>query len=109
MKASNLFLDKLRKWSCAFYMDTNFNPETQDNFRIDIELSPQNNYLYTFENGKEYAVPLNETGDEVISPFEFVKKLNIDREELFDHARIDEEDIDTSDNSAGVDGDSDIN
>lgn len=109
MRAVNLFLDKLRKWSRAFYMDTNFNPETQDNFRIDIELSPQNNYLYTFENGKEYAVPLNETGDEVISPFEFVKKLNIDREELFDHARIDGEDINTSDNNAGVDSDSDIN
>lgn len=109
MKATNLFLDKLRKWSRAFYMDTNFHPETQDNFRIDTELSPQNNYLYTFENGKEYAVPLNETGDEVISPFEFVKKLNIDREELFDHARTDEEDFNTSDNYAGVDSDSGIN
>lgn len=109
MKATNLFLDKMRKWSCAFYMDTNFHPETQDNFRIDIELSPQNNYLYTFENGKEYAVPLNETGEEVISPFGFVKKLNIDREELFDHARTDEEDLDASSTYVGVDSDSDNN
>lgn len=95
MKATNLFLEKLQRWSRAFYMDTNFQPETQDNFRIDIELSPQSNYLYTFENGKDYAVPLNETGDEVYSPFEFVKKLNIDREELFEDARVDESNCDT--------------
>lgn len=103
MKATNLFLEKLRRWSRAFYMDTNFNPETRDNFRIDIELSPQNNYLYTFENGKEYVVPLNETGEEVISPFEFVKKFNIDREELFDHAGTDDKDITAGDDSTGID------
>lgn len=108
MKATNFFLEKLRRWSKAFYMDTNFSPETKDNFRIDIELSPQNNYLYTFENGKEYVVPLNETGEEVISPFEFVKKFNIDREELFDYAGTDDKDITSGDDNTGIDGGSDI-
>lgn len=108
MKAANFFLEKLRRWSRAFYMDTNFNPETKDNFRIDIELSPQNNYLYTFENGKEYVVPLNETGEEVISPFEFVKKFNIDREELFDYAGTDDKNITSGDDNTGIDRDSDI-
>lgn len=108
IKATNLLLDKLRRWSKAFYIDTNFHPETQDNFRIDIDLAPQNNYLYTFENGKEYVVPLNETGEEIISPFEFVRKFNIDREELFDHARISEEDVDSGSNNAGADNSTDI-
>lgn len=108
MKATNLFLDRMRKWSRAFYIDTNFHPETKDNFRIDIDLAPQNNYLYTFENGKAYVVPLNETGEEIFSPFEFVRKFNIDREELFDHARISKEDIDSSSDNAGADGNSDI-
>lgn len=108
MKATNFFLEKLRRWSKAFYMDTNFSPETKDNFRIDMELSPQNNYLYTFENGKEYVVPLNETGEEVISPFEFVKKFNIDREELFDYARTDDKVVTSGDDNTGIDGDSDI-
>lgn len=109
MKATNLFLDKLRKWSRAYYIDTNFNPQTQDNFRIDIDLSPQHNFLYTFESGKSYAVPLNETGEVVYSPFEFVVKLNIDREELFDHAGTDEEDLDSGCNYAGADGSTDCN
>lgn len=108
MKATNLFLDKMRKWSRAFYIDTNFHPETNDNFRIDIDLAPQNNYLYTFENGKEYVVPLNETGEEIISPFEFVGKFNIDREELFDHVRINKENVDSGSDNAGADGHSDI-
>lgn len=103
LKATNLFLDKLRKWSKAFYLDTNFSPVTKDNFRIDIELSPQKNYLYTFENGKEYAVPLNETGEVIQSPFVFVKKFNIDREELFEHDRNIEGDSDTGSDSTGVD------
>lgn len=109
MKATNLFLDKLRKWSKAFYINTNFKPQTQDNFRIDIELSPQHNFLYTLENGKKYAVPLNETGDVVYSPFEFVVKLNIDREELFDHEATVEEDHDSGRDNAGDNSSADPN
>ena len=45
---------------------------------------PQYNPMYTFETGKEYQVPLNESGERVISPFGFVRKLEIIREELYE-------------------------
>jgi len=102
LKATNMFLDKLRKWSKAFYFNTDFEPLAQDNFRIDIELTPQKNYLYTFESGKDYSIPLNESGDEIISPFGFVKRFNIDREELFNDTAIDK-----TDDVAAVNNDSD--
>ena len=45
--------------------------------------------MYTFEEGQEYNIPLNESGDFVVSPFAFVSKLKIRREELYEDERSD--------------------
>lgn len=87
MRAINLMAEKVEKWSVAHYLSINYNREPGRDFTVDIYVNPRKNVLYTFENDKEYYVPLNETGDYITAPFNFVEKLYIEREELFEDAR----------------------
>ncbi len=83
--AIHLFLLKLEGWSHAFHLPVNFNAdEIDDNIYIDTALPPQINPIYTFESGMSYPIPVNTTGDMVESPFGFVGRLRIEREELYD-------------------------
>ena len=83
-RAAGSFLSRLDKWSRAFYLKVDSYGRPDNSLEIDTELSPQYCPMYTFETGKEYQVPLNETGEFIVSPFEFVRKLEIIREELYE-------------------------
>lgn len=83
--ALGAFLAKLKEWSTAFHLTVNFDRgEMGEDFVMDTNLSPKVNPLYTFEDRCTYSVPVNKTGDTVESPFGFVQRLNIKREELYD-------------------------
>lgn len=86
IRAVNLFMDKIQRWSKGYYLSVNFNPSHYENVMIDIDTTPRHNTLYTFETGEEYQIPINTAGDMVISPFVFVKQLEIVREELYEDA-----------------------
>lgn len=86
MRAVSYFGEKLKKWSDSFYLPVVMNREVKEDFSIDADIIPQNNDFYTFERNKEYTIPLNESGDMVTSPFEFLGMMRIEREELFDNA-----------------------
>lgn len=50
-----------------------------------VEVIPKENSLYYFTaNYEEDDIPINNTGDLVTSPYKFVEKLWIEREDLFD-------------------------
>jgi len=40
--------------------------------------------LYTLSNGKHSIVPVNHTGGSIQSPFTFVERIEIEREEVYD-------------------------
>lgn len=75
--------EKIEKWSKAFFIPVSFTRNIGNEYLVDIDVSPKDNKLYTFEHNKEYNIPLNYTGDEVVSPFGFIERLIIEREELF--------------------------
>ena len=84
MRETGALIAKLRMWSVAFHIPVNFEEDAiEDNVAVDPLCPPGKNPLYTFESGMRYVVPLNISGDNVESPFEFVTQLRINREELY--------------------------
>lgn len=53
------------------------------------EVIPKENSLYYFSiNNEENDIPINSTGDLVTSPYKFVEKLWIEREDIFDEEEV---------------------
>ena len=85
LKAMEIFLSKISLWGSAFHVNLDldsvemidFMEEDNDNINFDV--------LYSFDAGKEYEVPLNESGVNVKSPYAFVRQLLIEREEVYDN------------------------
>lgn len=85
--ALSAFLQQLREWCTAFHLTISLEmAEVDDDFVMDTDLAPQINPLYSLEDQGNYSVPVNATGDTVESPFRFIQRLNIRREELYDDA-----------------------
>jgi len=85
IKAIDIFLSKLKAWSTAYHLKTDFvSPIIDEDATVDVFLSPTKNGMYTFETSSSYAVPVNNSGETVDSPFCFAEKLEIIREELYD-------------------------
>lgn len=84
LKEIDTMYEKVVKWSKAFFIPISFSKNIGNEYIVDIDVSPKTNRLYTFEHNKEYYIPLNYTGDKVKSPFGYIDRLIIEREELFD-------------------------
>ena len=41
--------------------------------------------LYSFDVGKDFVVPLNRIGSDIESPFGFIERIEIEREEVYDN------------------------
>ena len=85
LRAIEAMLQSLREWSTAYHLSVNFEGNAvENNVIVDTNCPPSENPLYTFEFQSHYTVQLNYAGDVVSSPFEFISKLKIVREELYD-------------------------
>lgn len=83
ISALNEFLLGLKKWSTAFYLSVNTESvAVNEDMMVDTETAPYRNSLYTFESQMRYEIPVNHSGTVVESPFSFVRRLYIVREEL---------------------------
>ena len=85
MKAIEIFISKLSLWGSSFHLNLDMNSvEVADLMEEDNEIV---NYdiLYSLDTGKEYDVPLNEIGVDIQSPYSFVTRLLIEREEIYDN------------------------
>ena len=88
IKAINILLSKLKVWSTAYHLNSDFEtPIIDEDATVDVYLAPNRNTMYTFEYGNSYSVPVNNSGEKIESPFGFVEKLEIVREELYDDNR----------------------
>ncbi len=80
-------VEKIRKWSKSMFLSVNFS-ETPDTDSLEnYSYLLYSDKLYTLNDDEEYSIPLNESGKDIVSPFVFVKKLSIEREELFEYDR----------------------
>lgn len=86
--ALNAFLVTLKEWTVALHLSAHVETaDLQENFSFDTGVSPYVNPLYTFDDAGEWYADLNSTGDTVQSPFKFIRRLRIEREELYDDDR----------------------
>jgi hypothetical protein len=86
--AINSFLADLKSWSTAFHLPIHFDTaDFQEYLSIDTDVAPNVNPLYTFDPIGSYTVQVNNAGSTINAPFNFIKKLSIEREELYDDER----------------------
>ena len=85
IKSIDAFLAKLKEWGIAFHLKLDHEmPVSEENYMVNLMADPSENGLYTFDTGKVYPVSVNRTGFTIDSPFEFITRLEILREELYD-------------------------
>ena len=84
IQSINGFLQYINDLSIAFYIPFEMETTGDDDITVDTEIAPNINSFYTFESEMNYQIPINTMGDVVYSPFEFVEKLQIVREEIYD-------------------------
>lgn len=88
LKAINSLLSRINRWVTAFYLDVSFDINDEENFVIDCVEKPQTNITYTFfSTNQTKKVAINNSGDYIESPFDFVERLCLEREELYDEYR----------------------
>jgi hypothetical protein len=83
-KAINQFLMTIKKWCVAYDLKVSFDIGEEVSYEMDYDEKPQLNPLYTFHSIIEKEVPINRTGDFMVTPLEFVERFDLEREELYD-------------------------
>ena len=83
IKAINSFLNKLNRWVSAFDLDVSFDPDDDVNFSFDYDVKPQYSNTYSIASNREKKITINDSGNYIYSNFEFIERLNLEREELY--------------------------
>ena len=85
LKTIEAFLEKLESWSAAFHL--NVDTREADVIRLEeddqLELSELET-LYEFAEEKGQSAEINRSGKQIPSPFGFIRRLLIEREEIYD-------------------------
>lgn len=85
LSAIDLFISRLKTWGEAYHLDIDFErPEINEGVAVDITIPPADNPLYSLESGVEYDVEVNKTGMKIQTPFDFISRFMLVREELYD-------------------------
>ena len=84
LKAIDLYNDRLQMWGKAHFLDLVYDGSNPSRVYMNINVSPVHSTVYTFENGNEYEAGVNTCEGGITSPFEFVDRLLISREEIVD-------------------------
>lgn len=83
--AIDVLIERIKDWNTAFYMNVNFFSDNIDeDLYVRTELPPMLNPLYMLESEMSYRVDLNSAGDHIDSPYGFVTRFIIAREEIYD-------------------------
>jgi len=80
------FKGLVEKLGKAFLLDIKGTESSWRQSFLNINIPPFNNVAYSFETDEEYEVRVNSSCGQLVSPFEFVERMNICREELYDDA-----------------------
>lgn len=85
VKAIDIFLSKLSLWSSALHVKVDLKSVDAIDLIDDLDGEVDYDSLYSFDVGKDFAVPLNRIGADIDSPFGFVERIEIEREEVYDN------------------------
>ena len=80
----------VRVWSAALGADVDITMVGKDSTVFDPAIAPEENAAYRFElpaSGR--SIPLNNTGERLLAPYDFIRGINLEREELFDDVDCD--------------------
>ena len=84
VKAIDMFLAKLSLWSSALHIKVDLSSVDAIDLIDNLDDNLDYDSLYSFDVGKDYVVPLNRIGIDIDSPFGFIERLEIEREEVYD-------------------------
>lgn len=85
LAAIDLFLERLKTWGGAYHLDVDYEkPEINDEIIPDVMIPPADSMLYSLETGSMYDIEVNRSGMKINTPFAFISKLELIREELYD-------------------------
>lgn len=85
LAALDAFALSLEDWCTAFHLSVDFDiEEMNEGLTVNTDVAPYMNPIYTFDDTGSYSVEVNRSGDFIDSPFSFIKKITIVREELYD-------------------------
>lgn len=83
IKSINELMQKVVKWGKSHYIDIDQKSDGIDErVRINTDIPPQENPIYTFDYSMSYPMWLNNIGKVIESPFSFTERLVIVGEEL---------------------------
>lgn len=85
VKAIDIFLTKLSLWSSALHVKVDMKSVDAIELMDDLDGDIDYDSLYSFDVGKDFTVPLNHIGIDIESPFGFVERIEIEREEVYDN------------------------
>lgn len=86
--ALSAFYSNLKEWCRAYHLQLYFDSAAMgEELTVDTELPPEMNPMYTFASEEKYLAEVNNTGDTIEAPFDFIRKLKIIREELSDDTK----------------------
>ena len=83
IRSISAMITKIKIWAKAFNIKDVDVSEIEEYVEVNLEEKPAENSLYTFDYDEDYPVMLNNSGKTVSSPFSFVQKIKIEREELY--------------------------
>lgn len=85
IRSIDILLERIREWGTAYHLRLDYDaPVSEESYKVNIMDEPSENGLYTFDMGSIYPVSVNRTGFSINSPFGFITRLEILREELYD-------------------------
>lgn len=85
LDAIDLLLYRLETWGRAFHLDVDYrHPEVNEEITVDVMMPPIESSLYSIEAEKNHEVEINKSGVYISSPFAFINKFELVREELYD-------------------------
>ena len=85
LKTINTMLSKAKIWSRAYYLDVDFDSKRPD-VRIAVDTSQPiiENKIYFMPTENRKLITINNSGTKIESPYSFISKIEIVREELYD-------------------------
>lgn len=85
LDAIDLLLRRLETWGKAFHLNVDYrHPEVNEEIAVDVMITPVESKWYCVEAGKNHEVEINRSGVNIVSPYAFISKFELIREELYD-------------------------
>ena len=85
MKAIDMFLARIERWNDVFHLGADFDrPASGKSSLLDVFIAPAENNMYQLDREPGNEAEINSSGMNAVTPYAFVSRLILDREEVFE-------------------------